>query len=87
MEAVIKLDVPDWQIGQPVTIYFKDTMQKRGTCTANEGQWIDHKDEHQCPVCRAFTFVDYYVWLHDPFNNCPWCGAKLTTEAQGEDKD
>ena len=32
MNAVIRLDVPDWQIGQPVTVYFKDTMQKHGVC-------------------------------------------------------
>lgn len=32
MKAVIKLDVPDWQIGQEVTVYFKDTMMKKGLC-------------------------------------------------------
>ena len=32
VRAVIKLEVPEYQIGQPVTIYFKDTMQKFGIC-------------------------------------------------------
>lgn len=32
MKAVINLDVPEWQIGQPVSVYFPDTMQKRGVC-------------------------------------------------------
>ena len=32
MNAVIYLDVPDWQIGQDVTVYFPDTMAKRGKC-------------------------------------------------------
>lgn len=32
MKAIIHLDVPDWQIGQPVTVYFPDTMQKKGVC-------------------------------------------------------
>lgn len=32
MEAIIRLDVPDWQIGQPVTVYFKDTMMKHSIC-------------------------------------------------------
>ena len=32
MRAAIRLDVPDWQIGQPVTVYFKDTMMKHGIC-------------------------------------------------------
>jgi hypothetical protein len=32
MKAVIYLDVPEWQIGQDVTIYFPDTMLKHGKC-------------------------------------------------------
>lgn len=33
MKAVIELyDVPEYQIGQEVTIYFRDTMQMRGIC-------------------------------------------------------
>jgi len=32
MNAVINLDVPDWQIGQDVTVYFPDTMVKRSKC-------------------------------------------------------
>ena len=32
MNAVIYLDVPDWQIGQDVTVYFPDTMVKRCKC-------------------------------------------------------
>lgn len=32
MKAVICLDVPEWQIGQPVTVYFPDTMVKHSTC-------------------------------------------------------
>jgi len=32
MKAVIRLDVPEWQIGQEVTVFFPDTMCKRGKC-------------------------------------------------------
>ena len=32
MKAVIELDVPEWQIGQDVTVIFKDTMVKHGVC-------------------------------------------------------
>jgi hypothetical protein len=32
MKAVIELDVPEWQIGQNVSVYFPDTMLKRGKC-------------------------------------------------------
>ena len=31
MKAIIYLDVPDWQIGQEVNIYFPDTMSVKGT--------------------------------------------------------
>lgn len=36
MKAIIRLDVPDYQIGQPVTVYFKDTMRKTGVCEKDE---------------------------------------------------
>ena len=32
IKAIIELDVPGFQIGQEVTVYFKDTMQTRGVC-------------------------------------------------------
>ena len=32
MKAIIRLDVPEWQIGQEVTVYFKDTMMKKSIC-------------------------------------------------------
>lgn len=34
MKAIIKLDVPEWQIGQEVRIYFPDTMVKYAKCEA-----------------------------------------------------
>lgn len=35
MKAIIKLDdVPEWQIGKTVYIYFPDSMQKIGKCEA-----------------------------------------------------
>lgn len=32
MKAIITLDVPEWQIGQDVAVYFPDTMIKHGKC-------------------------------------------------------
>lgn len=34
MKALIEIDVPEWQIGQEVTIYFPDSMCKKGVCKA-----------------------------------------------------
>jgi len=32
MKAVIEVDVPEYQIGQEVSVYFKDTMCVKGVC-------------------------------------------------------
>ena len=36
MKAIIRLDVPEWQIGQEVSVYFPDTMIKKSVCDADE---------------------------------------------------
>lgn len=36
MKAIIKLDVPEWQIGKEVSIYFPDTMMKHAICEATK---------------------------------------------------
>lgn len=35
MKAIIKVDVPEWQIGQNVSVYFPDTMWIHGKCEAD----------------------------------------------------
>ena len=32
MKAIIRLDVPDWQIGKKVSVYFPDSMVLNGIC-------------------------------------------------------
>ncbi len=32
VDAAIRLKVPEWQIGQEATVYFRDTMIKNGIC-------------------------------------------------------
>ena len=32
MRVKIELDVPEWQIGQQVEVFFPDTMMKKGVC-------------------------------------------------------
>lgn len=45
MKAVIELDVPEWQIGQDVSVYFPDTMLKHGKCKLLKEQ-APAKDEN-----------------------------------------
>lgn len=36
MKAVIEVDVPEYQIGQEVSVYFKDTMCIKGVCQKDD---------------------------------------------------
>ena len=51
MKAIIKIDVPEFQIGQEVSVYFKDTMCVKGICETDDG--CDNDCEHcnwtECP--------------------------------------
>ena len=54
MKAVIRLDVPDFQIGEPATVYFRDTMMKHGTCSKDDVVYC--KDcKHSCYYCQRFS--------------------------------
>ena len=55
MKAIIKLDVPDWQIGQDVTVYFPDTMMKKGECEAEQ-------DIVMCKDCKYLLEHDSREW-------------------------
>ena len=62
MKAVIRLDVPDWQIGQEVAVYFPDTMRKHGVC---------EKDEIiMCKDCKH--------WVKDPGSKYGECIIRQT---------
>lgn len=50
MKAVIKLDVPEWQIGQEVNIFFPDSMHKTAKCEAEK---IRQRPERLLPCCRC----------------------------------
>ena len=36
VNAIIRIKVPEWQIGEEVKIYFKDTMYIRALCEKEE---------------------------------------------------
>ena len=36
VDAIIRIKVPEWQIGEEVKIYFKDTMCISGICEKEE---------------------------------------------------
>lgn len=65
MKAIIRLDVPEWQIGQEVKVYFPDTMCVKGICELDrpKGKWIE---------------VDNITRLHR--YSCSVCGRKIVCE-------
>ena len=36
MKAIIEIDVPEWQIGEEVRIYFPDSMCVTGVCKTTD---------------------------------------------------
>ena len=49
MKALIRVDVPEWQIGQEAHIIFRDTMEKHGVCEADT-----------VVLCRDCKYFDVY---------------------------
>lgn len=83
MKAVIELDVPEWQIGQPVTIYFPDTMRKRGTCEPLKDQ--SEEIEHRRHLCKCL-FNRCYTTNRGEM--CKYCACRDECEKERTvDKD
>lgn len=40
MKAIIRLNVPDWQIGKKVSVYFPDSMILNSICEIDNKEWI-----------------------------------------------
>ena len=53
IEAVIKVFVPEFQIGQKVTVFFPDTMIQKGACEANPV--VHCKDCRNGCICKDET--------------------------------
>ena len=64
MKAVVELDVPEWQIGQDVSVYFPDTMLEHGKCKLlKEQEAVKPKTEpsakgfwYSCGACGWWLF-------------------------------
>lgn len=79
MKAIIKLDdVPEWQIGKMVQIYFPDSMQKSGICEAVKER---ERPERLLPCKCGCKRREHWVST-DPDNQeilkCMICGFKVS---------
>lgn len=46
VKAIIQVEVPEWQIGEKVSLYFPDTMQKSAIC-----ERADNRSYAKCIRC------------------------------------
>ena len=78
MKAIIEVDVPEYQIGREVSIYFKDTMMIMGVVQEpKKGHWIDGC----CSICGSDipAYIIDWKWQKDmDAKYCPMCGARMT---------
>ena len=81
MKAMILLDVPDFQIGQEVMVYFPDTMKKHGKCEP-----LKEQPEAVKPISAEAEDMPGYTWYVCPdckisvergFSYCPRCGRRF----------
>ena len=84
MKAIIRVNVPDWQIGQEVSLYFPDTMTIKGTCEKEKtGTWLTQSEFCDKMGIRPSGLIDFF-WCSEcnrPSNfksqYCPDCGTKM----------
>ena len=80
MKAIIRIDVPEYQIGQEVSCYFKDTMNVYGVCEAERtGHWIRERISprgvrFRCSECERVSARGE--------NFCPKCGADMRGDTE-----
>ncbi len=84
MKAIIQIDVPDYQIGQEVNIYFKDTMMIKGVVQEPKtGHWkrtsIDLYVQHAMAYYQCSECGEKVIGEH---NYCQFCGARMESEKE-----
>jgi hypothetical protein len=77
MNAQITLDVPEWQIGQEVTVYFPDTMQKKGKCELLKEQEEEEAEIDGSGMTWFFVCGNCHTTLADHAKYCHQCGKKV----------
>jgi len=96
MRAIIEVEVPDYQIGQEVSIYFKDTMMIKGIVQepkAGHWEWVQYDynpklGNWHCSECR--NIVVECVNKNDEggipiYKYCPNCGCRMFEPQESEE--
>ena len=91
VKAVIKLEVPNWQIGEKVFLYFPDAMTKEAICEYAEPAEPElHFDGEEytfnCPNCSAVLYHNGNTTDEKNARNyvkyCRRCGREITWETE-----
>ena len=61
VDAIVRVKVPKWQIGEEVSVHFPDTMMKRGKCEALDESVIQEVLNKRCMTAVA---NEYLISLH-----------------------
>ena len=79
LKGVIRLNVPDYQIGEPVTVFFKDTMKMEGYCEPDRELPVAPDTEGDC---RNWFFVcgECHADIGYKDQYCKHCGQKVKWE-------
>jgi len=94
MKAIIKIDVPDFQIWQEVNIHFKDSMVAKGvveeenslpsTSTEKTGHWEEVQFRtipyNRISKAKKCSVCGKRKDKYVTWNYCPNCGAKMGVE-------
>ena len=78
IDAVVKIRVPMWQIGQECSVYFPDSMRVKSKCEKEKiGEVLDYtlatgKETYKCSVCHKPMEKSLIMYPY-----CAMCGARL----------
>lgn len=64
INANIKVKVPEWQIGENVQIYFKDTMCTKGIC---EKEWYSVNEKLPEEMEKVLVWEKYYSYKREKY--------------------
>ena len=80
VNAVIELKVPEYQISEPVMVYFKDTMMKHGVCENQQDkqkriiQWLAKFCNHIDNDGKHLTDAENLQFFKEKmFQQFGWC--------------
>lgn len=88
MKAVIRVDVPEWQIGQDVGLFFPDTMHIFAKCEADGSDPLKEQEKPKSsqPILMKNDKDKNEYWLICGFCKhkidalfmfCPYCGREI----------